>query len=1401
VGVPASVLAQYQSVNARADQTANLPFNQYSQQASSVAPDYTLGNAGTFVAPVNQQQQQGIQGTNTAANQAQPYYTAATGALGNAQAGTTGTNSAALGLAGQSAEQVNAQQIGANQINQFMSPYLQDVVGSEANVLNQQNQQQQAGQLGNAINSGAFGGDRTGIAAANLEQQQNLANSQIYSGLLNQGFNTALGAAQQQQGVNLQAGQANRAALGAAGQEMAGIGQTQYGEGANTASALAGLGTGAQAAGLQGAQAQMGAGTLEQQTQQAQDTAQYNQFLQQQSYPFQVDQFLANIAEGTGALSGSTTTTQQPGGFFSDERLKHDKRAVGKTFDGQTIYSYKMHGDPRTHMGLMAQEVEKKHPEAVGLAAGYKTVDYGKATGKAANQGHFRDGGVVPMRAARAAGGGTDLDAILAAQQQMYSGLGGGGPRATTGAPHGGMARVPSATMPVGNLITAQGGLRAQPTGAQNVAAMGQFYKDIGSPKYSGSLPWGSTTTTTTPGGLAPNAMPDNPQGISQYSLLPNAQSSNNVDQNQADTPIQGLAPTDQKRGGRIHRALGGDMPYSEASGLDIPDENPHNQLSKPAALPPPSPTGFQQLMSMGSGMGGAGGMMGQMGGMFGGSGGSSGLFDGGSTAGDAYGAAAASSDATIAGDLAAAGARGGRMKRDSGGAFDADSAPNSGSLGDAPDTSVAQSPALKQGAPNTSLDSVKHLALAAGEAYIGDYPGAAGQLYQTYQSTQTNNKRGGRIGKDVGGGLSVADPDVQQLPEMTVESARPTDDSELSPVDTTAQRMDVPSGGLASNDTAVAPPASAQKSSGTPLWDTIKGELSKPSNIIPIIAGLGAMGTAPTRSLGVALAAGLQGAAQSYVPTQQGLAQAQGQQIQNQMNQLSLDAYGSAMKARPSAPQPVRPPGMINADPSDPQEMAFSNYAPVPTARPDSVTQQITAMNFAKPAVAKAIGDQWDQQVSGENQRRVLGANAAYQNAVEISNAPPGHALAVLAKTNPQKAVQLQQSGADAATIDQQVRDYAGQVGLATHQYANRPTDMQNGVLIDKLLGTPVLGSNQIMTGLTPEAKQSAYNEALQPVTLGNGLPGFRYQQAGFKSPEQAVIAQDRAARLTGAAGAQKPAAVATTMGAAPATAPRNVPPGGSAATGAPPTNPILQKALADPKMRTALADPTFNLPPLPSVKDQTSQKAAADQMQLNQKNANDLKLSGDEVANASQRALQNFQAAKIILAAPSGVPITGLPGGIAAELARLGFDTKTADQRLEAVKYLTNGALGGLRTTYGAKPAMFDVKVNLEQAFPDVKTQGMGAVKDLVDSNIRASTYDFQTANRVMPYLAAGKDPANFEKWNGTYFGRSEAVNAPLIAKGTTGAAATVAGKSDYDALPSGAKYIWNGRTGMKP
>jgi hypothetical protein len=281
--------------------------------------------------------------------------------------------------------------------------------------LNQQNQQQQSGQMGNAIRSGAFGGDRGGIAAANLNQQQNLANAKIYSDILNEGYNNALATAVGQQGVNLGAAQANRtaqqqtadriAALGqqgyeqitGAGEKIQGLGKDVYGVGAATSSALAGLGAGAQDAALTGAAAQMTAGEVEQRTKQAEDTAKYNEFLQRQSLPYQQLKLASDIALGTGTASGTTTTTAQPGGFFSDERLKENIKPVGKTFDGQIIHSYNYKGDPRTQIGLIAQEVQKHHPEAVGLAGGYKTVDYDKATEDAADRGHMAYGGLASM--------------------------------------------------------------------------------------------------------------------------------------------------------------------------------------------------------------------------------------------------------------------------------------------------------------------------------------------------------------------------------------------------------------------------------------------------------------------------------------------------------------------------------------------------------------------------------------------------------------------------------------------------------------------------------------------------------------------------------------------------------------------------------------------------------------------------------------------------------------------------------------------------------------------------------------------------------------------------------------------------------------------------------------------
>ena len=488
------------------------------QQAAQPA----IGAAYESLAQAQDVGQQYGQAATQAYGQAQgmalPYYQAATQGVGSALAGAQPYQRAAtqFGLAGSRAVSPAALNVG-----QFMSPYTEAVARTTQEALAQQQGQERAQQQAQAIRAGAFGGERAGLERANLARQQTLGMAQALAPIYQQGYGQALAAAQQQQGVGLGAEQANRAALqqtaqqmaalgqqgfgqqmGAAqqmqgigqglfglgtgtgqalaglgqqqfgqgtttAQQLAALGQQQYGMGAGTGQALASLGTGAQQAALQGAQAQIGAGTLEQQTQQADLTARYQQFLQERGYPFQVAQFLANIAMGTGALSGSTTTTTQPTGFFSDRRLKEDVAPVGKTFDGQTIYRYKYKGDDRTQIGLMADEVQKKKPEAVGLHGGYKTVDYEEATEDAA-RAKKAGGGLV---------GADDLRAILEAQRAgfgpfgagIYGGAGQGMPMGKSG-----LGYVPAGALPVPKLVTA-GGLGAQrPSGLSEAASAGR---------------------------------------------------------------------------------------------------------------------------------------------------------------------------------------------------------------------------------------------------------------------------------------------------------------------------------------------------------------------------------------------------------------------------------------------------------------------------------------------------------------------------------------------------------------------------------------------------------------------------------------------------------------------------------------------------------------------------------------------------------------------------------------------------------------------------------------------------------------------------------------------------------------------------------------------------------------
>lgn len=66
--------------------------------------------------------------------------------------------------------------------------------------------------------------------------------------------------------------------------------------------------------------------------------------------------------------------------FLSDARAKEDIRPVGQLNNGLPVYSYRYKGDPRTQIGLLAQEVAQVKPEAVSeMGGGLLGVNYAAA--------------------------------------------------------------------------------------------------------------------------------------------------------------------------------------------------------------------------------------------------------------------------------------------------------------------------------------------------------------------------------------------------------------------------------------------------------------------------------------------------------------------------------------------------------------------------------------------------------------------------------------------------------------------------------------------------------------------------------------------------------------------------------------------------------------------------------------------------------------------------------------------------------------------------------------------------------------------------------------------------------------------------------------------------------------
>jgi hypothetical protein len=580
-------------------------------------------------------------------------------------------------------------------------------------------------------------------------------------------------------------------------------------------------------------------------------------------------------------------------------------------------------------------------------------------------------------------------------------------------------------------------------------------------------------------------------------------------------------------------------------------------------------------------------------------------------------------------------------------------------------------------------------------------------------------------------------------------------------------------------------------------------------------------------------------------IPTEQaqaGLigAQTQGAQIANQEAALSLKLFQNASAAYQdggATPDSNSQQGTGTGNPAigstglgsdDVSQHAFQQYAPTPTAPPPSVMRQATAFAMSgHPQAGAAIKAQWDASVAGINQNKQKAANEAYVNAQTIFTAPPGSSFAVLSQLNPTAAAAIKAKfpNASAAQLDQDARQMSAHVGAATHQYTDRPTTMANGVLIDQKDGEPVLGTDQVLTGLTSEDKQKAYGAANELVTVprsdGSTIQVPRWQLIGAHSPEGYVVAADHAARV--AANNATPGAAASvnhlvTPGTAPP--PMGMADSGVIKAGVPGSNNLLAgitspaagqtpapvagpAPTADATLQAKLNDPAYklNVPPVTRGTSQTPAAAkvagaiADSQTTLLNDQADNSKIAGRSLSY-SKLAMGILNGGGVntgwgssqITTMKMALQQVGVPASLLGNLA---------SNNVELNKYLTQAALQQLKATYGARVSQMEVFLNLQKANPSAEMP-MQAIKVLLGNSIASSQYDVDSAKRANSYVKAGNDPRLFDTWNQDKYPRENYTSVPKAAPSNAPAQAAdsggfIPGKTYRD--KNGATSIYGG------
>jgi hypothetical protein len=315
-----------------------------------------------------------------------------------AQSSGAGQGQVALGSAVALSGTGNGSRVGTGNFDQaaadrYMSPYLQAVQQRTVGEMQRQGQIQMQGNGDAAGASHAFGGTRQAVQDA--ETSKGINNNILdYLAQSNQaGFENAQGQFNTDANRQLEAGTTN-----------AGLDQQELDRRIAAGAALGNLGQQESGINSEGIMNLLRTGQVQQDAQNAGDSAAYNEFLRLQDGDISRDQDIMSILAGTPrnvttTTNGTVKSTQNPGwlntalgaaqigaSFFSDERLKRDIVRVGEYPDGLAIVDFNYRdglGLPEGRFrGVIAQDVARLRPHALGPSVGgFATVNYEKLEG------------------------------------------------------------------------------------------------------------------------------------------------------------------------------------------------------------------------------------------------------------------------------------------------------------------------------------------------------------------------------------------------------------------------------------------------------------------------------------------------------------------------------------------------------------------------------------------------------------------------------------------------------------------------------------------------------------------------------------------------------------------------------------------------------------------------------------------------------------------------------------------------------------------------------------------------------------------------------------------------------------------------------------------------------------